>query len=79
MNSPFLTLPRNQFLRDEADSDHQELQPEPFRLEPQKQIDAEHDRQRGKSEPICTASRPGEEHLDAVGENNLRQQQMCDS
>ena len=65
-------VPADQLLAGERQCNHQELQVEPIRLEPEEQVDAEDDRERTEAERVGVAPRPGEQHVERVGEEELR-------
>src|SRR5262245_42736326 len=52
-----------------------ELQIEPVGLEPQKQVDAENDREEAESNRVGAAARPDQQHLGCVREQQLRDQE----
>ena len=69
-------VPADALLRREADGDHEELEVEPVRLEPEKEVGAEDDRERAEPERIRVAPRPGEQHVERVGEQQLGDDQV---
>ena len=71
VRQPAITVPPDEFLAQESDRDHQELEVEPIVLEPQEQIDAEDDRHRSEAEDIAVATRPGQQHVEGVGKSQL--------
>ena len=52
-----------------------ELQDEPVVLEPEKQVRAEDDRKRTEAEHVLFAARPRQQHVERVGEEQLREEQ----
>jgi hypothetical protein len=71
-----ILVPADELFRGEADRDHHKLQVEPILLEPQKQIRTQDDWQRPEPERIRVASRPGEQHVERVREEQLRDDQI---
>ena len=72
VRAPAVLLPADQLLGAEADGDEQELEGEPLRHEPQEQVDAEDDRKRAEAERVAVAARPRQQHVEGVGEQELR-------
>ncbi|MXY18307.1 MAG: hypothetical protein F4Y57_15305 [Acidobacteria bacterium] len=66
-----LLVPADELLDGKADRHHQELQVEPVRLEPHEEVDAEDDRERAESEHVPLTARPGEQHVERIGEGEL--------
>ncbi len=65
-------LPAHELLPHEPDRKHEELQVEPVVPEPEEQVRAENDGKRPEAEHIATAARPGQKHVEGVGEHQLR-------
>ncbi len=64
--------PPDQRLGGEPDGEHQELQIEPVRCEPEKQVRAEDDGERTEAKRESLRSRPGQEGIECVREQQLR-------
>ncbi len=71
MRTPAVPIPGNQLLGGEAERDHQELEVEPVRFEPEKEVDAEDDGKWTEAKRVVAAPRPAEQHVEAVGEQEL--------
>ena len=65
-------VPANQLLGREAQTDHDELEVEPVRLEPEEQVDAEDHRKGTEAEHVASTPRPAEQHVERVREDQLR-------
>ena len=76
VRAPPIPVPADELLGREAESHHQELQVEPVWLEPQKQVDAEDDRERTEAEHIRVSPRPAEQHVQGIGEHQLPGDEM---
>ena len=72
MSETALALPLNEFLAQDAGGDEKELQIKPIVLEPQKQIGAHDDGDRSETEHPLIAARPAHQHVQRIGEDNLR-------
>ena len=73
---PFaVPLPPHELLPHEPDREHQELQVEPVIPEPKEQIRAEDDGKRSEAEHVAVAPGPGQQHVEGVGEHQLRQEE----
>ena len=68
-------MPDDEFLRQEADRNQDELVDEPIVLERQEQVGAEDDRQRPEAQAPFLPARPGEQPLEGEGEDDLRDEQ----
>ena len=72
MDATAVLFPPNQLLRRKTDGDEHQLQIEPLGLEPEEQVDAENHGERRESERVPVPSRPGEQHVERVGKDQLR-------
>jgi hypothetical protein len=68
---PAVLVPADEFLREEADRNHDELQREQVIPEAEKKIDAEDDWKRTEREQVRVAPRPRQQHVERVSEDNL--------
>ena len=68
-------LPLNQCLAEKPGRQHQELQVEPIVAKPEKEIRAQDDRKRAESEYVSWPPRPGQQHVECIGKEQLRHQQ----
>src|SRR5262245_4593332 len=60
----------------EAKRHHHELEIEPLRLEQEEQVCAEDDRKRKEPECVSVSPRPGQQHVEGIGEEQLRDDQI---
>ena len=72
---PPLAVPAHELLTEKPDRDHQELQVEPIVPEPEEEVDAEDDGEGPEAEHVLLTPRPREQHVEDVGEHELRGQQ----
>ena len=75
VHQPAVTVPPDELLPEEPDGDEEELQVEPVVPEPEEQVRAEDDRKRPEPEDEAAAARPRQQHVERVGEDDLRDQQ----
>ena len=75
VRAPPVAIPADEFLAEDTQRDHQELQVEPFVLEAQEEVRAQDDRQRAETELRLAAARPGDQHRAGVAEAPLREDQ----
>ena len=75
VHQPAVAMPPDEFLPEESDGHEDELQVEPVVPEPQEQVGAEDDRERPEPEDEAAAARPRQQHVERVGEDDLRHQQ----
>ena len=75
MGAPSLAPPLHEGLPQETRPHHQELQVEPVVREPEEEVGAEDDGKGAEAEDVALAPRPREQHIEGVGEHQLRQQQ----
>ena len=74
VGAPPLASPLDERLPEEARPHHQELQVEPVVGEPEEEVGAEDDGKGPEAEHVAFAPRPREQHVEGVGEDQLRQQ-----
>ena len=72
---PAVAMPPDEFLPEESDGHEDELQVEPVVPEPQEQVRTKDDRERPEPENEAAAPRPRQQHVERVGEDDLRHQQ----
>ena len=68
---PSLLVPPDQLFGREAQRDQKKLQVKPIIREPEEQVDAEDDRERAEPKGVRIASRPAQQHVERVGEDQL--------
>src|SRR5262245_18888776 len=68
-------MPPDELLTQDPDRDEDELQIKPVIAEPQEQVRAEDDREGTEAEDEAAAPRPRQQHVERIGEDDLRDQQ----
>ena len=70
-----IARPLDEFLAEDARGDHEELQEEPIVAKPHEEVRAQDDRKRAAAEYPAIAAKPRDEHVETVGEEQLRRDQ----
>ncbi len=76
VHTPPVLFPPDQFFGGETDRHHQELEVKPIRSEPKEQVNAEDHRKRTEAQRVSIPPRPGQQDVESVGEDQLRDDEI---